>query len=308
MQPPRRERTASAQTQQQSVIVRYRDFVHRTAPAAVSLQHDDIERPALNSVARTLSIALALAVWFEADPAQARGTVDLQLVLAVDVSGSVDAREFELQMQGLAQAFRDQSIQAAIGRSGDLGVAVAVVQWSGGAEQTVAVDWTLVGDKADCEILAARIAATPRYFDGGDTSIGGAINFSRRQVQVSGFQGSRAVIDVSSDGGANQTIGKALTMRARDRAVGQGMTVNALAMLEEDPTLGRFYRDYVIGGAGSFVMVADSYADFAAAILEKLLREIGDRPIAGAEPMRPAKESLTAQGYLVDGPSTVDER
>lgn len=209
--------------------------------------------------------------------------VDLALVLAVDVSGSVDAREFELQMRGLAEAFLNPDVHAAIAQSPNRGVAVAVVQWSGGANQVLAVDWMVVHDTASSGALAKRIAQTPRHMRGGDTSIGGAINFAARLLDDSGFAGRR-VIDVSSDGGADQSTAKAIANRARNAAIDRGITVNGLAILTEDPDLDGFYRHNVIGGAGAFVMVAESYGDFAAAIVRKLLREIGERPMAGAEP------------------------
>ena len=213
--------------------------------------------------------------------------VDLELVLAVDVSSSVDDGEFDLQMRGLAAAFRHPSVAAAIAQGGHRGIAVALVQWAAGTEQLLGLDWTEVRGAAGAAVLARRIEVTPRLFVGGDTSLGGAITFAARQFENNGYRGLRRVIDVSGDGGAGQgqEVAKSISSRGRDLALAQGITINGLAILDEDPDLDVFYRNNVIGGAGAFVIAAESYRDFAAAMIEKLIREIGDRPLAEADPV-----------------------
>ena len=126
-----------------------------------------------------------------------------------------------------------------------------------------------------------EIDATPRYLIGGGTAIGGAIGFSAHQLRVNGFAGRRQVIDVSGDGRTNQGANPS---RARDEAVAEGITINGLAILNEDALVDRHYVANVIGGTGAFVMRADDYVDFADAMLEKLIKEIAGVPVAQLAP------------------------
>jgi len=203
--------------------------------------------------------------------------VDLELVLAVDASSSVSAAEFELQIQGLAQAFRDSRVLQAIRASGELGLAVSLVQWSGDRKQVLAVDWALVADPEAAAAFAERLAEVPRFVIGGGTAIGDALRFALGQLDGNDFRGRRRVIDVSGDGRANQGAQPATL---RDQAVDLGITINGLAILNEDAAVADYYRAQVIGGAGAFVMTANDYDSYASAILTKLLREIGGALIA----------------------------
>ena len=142
--------------------------------------------------------------------------VDLELILAVDASSSVSSEEFDLQMRGLAGAFRDPRVVAAIQASGDLGLAVGLMQWSDARKQFLAVDWTHVRDEAGAAALAEEIENTPRFLVGGGTAIGGALQFALRQLETNGYAGRRRVIDVSGDGRTNQGAHPA---RVRDKAV-----------------------------------------------------------------------------------------
>lgn len=225
-----------------------------------------------------LSLLLCLSCFPTAASAQA---VDLELVLAVDASSSVSSEEFDLQMHGLAEAFRDPRVAAAIQAGGDLGIAVAMVQWADNRRQFLAIDWTAIGDSATAEGFAEVIDRTPRFVVGGGTAIGGAIQFSVRELQRNSFEGRRQVIDLSGDGRANQGAQPA---DVRDRAVAAGVTINGLAILNEDPNIDTYYLYHVIGGTGAFVVTATSYEDFAAAMLEKLIREIAGVPVAGLPP------------------------
>jgi hypothetical protein len=215
--------------------------------------------------------------------------VDLELVLAVDASSSVSADEFDLQMRGLSEAFRHPGVIGAIRAGGDLGIAVSLVQWSDNRKQTVAVDWMAVTDEASALALSLEIENTPRFLVGGGTAIGGALQFSIRQFERNAFIGRRKVIDLSGDGRTNQG---SQPSKMRDRAVASGITVNGLAILNEDQTVDRYYRYNVIGGTGSFVMNADDYQDFARAILHKLIKEISGVPIASLRP--PTAPNLAA--------------
>lgn len=225
------------------------------------------------------AVALALAVFTIASPlAEAQELVDLELVLAIDVSSSVDDDEYFLQVYGLAQAFRNPDVVSAIESSTTGGIVVAVVQWSDANKQVLALDWTLVGDTMSALAFSEALLRTPRFVSGGQTSISGAIEFSRRLIEMNGYDGWRRTIDISGDGRANS--GPPPT-QARDRAVEAGITINGLAVLNEEPFVDRYFEHSVIGGESSFMIQAVDYDDFAAAMTEKLIREIGV-PLASA--------------------------
>jgi hypothetical protein len=205
------------------------------------------------------------------------GQVDLELVLAVDASSSVSAEEFDLQMHGLAEAFRNPEVLAAIQGTGDLGIAVTLIQWSDNRKQTTAVDWMAVRDETSALAFATEIESAPRYLVGGGTAIGGALQYAIRQFDTNPFEGVRRVIDVSGDGRANQG---SQPSDQRNLAVARGITINGLAILNEDPTVDSYYANNVIGGTGAFVMTANNYEDYGVAILSKLIKEIAGVPIA----------------------------
>ena len=171
--------------------------------------------------------------------------VSLELVLAVDTSSSVSIEEFDLQMRGFAGAFRDPTVIAAIGATGVNGIAVSMIQWSDNRRQQVAVDWMLLSDPASIEGFAEAIDSTPRFLDGGGTAIGGAIAFALSEMERNGYVGTRRVVDISGDGRANQG---AQPETLRDAAVLQGVTINGLAILNEDTSVDGYYRNSVIGG------------------------------------------------------------
>jgi len=210
--------------------------------------------------------------------------VDLELVLAIDVSTSVDAAEFELQRQGLSQAFLHPDVVGAVGAAGDLGIAVAVIQWSGQGRQHLSVNWAHITDAASAAGFAANIAAAPRSID-GMTAIGDAIDFSAAALTGNTYRGRRQVIDVSGDG----TGHAARSAAARDRAVARGITVNGLVIDNEDIDLGELakldvrahYANHVIGGFGAFLMNASDFIDFRTVIRRKLVREITGPATAG---------------------------
>ncbi len=222
--------------------------------------------------------ALLLATGLVSAAAQESGRrVDLELVLAVDASSSVSTAEFDLQIQGLARAFRDPQVLQAVRALGELGLAVSLVQWSGERKQVLAVDWTLVAGPEEANAFADQVAAVPRFVIGGGTAIAGALKFAMGQLDGNAFQGRRRVIDVSGDGRAN--LG-AQPASLRDQAVALGITINGLAILNEEVALAEYYRAQVIGGPGAFVITANDYQSYALAILAKLLREIAGALIA----------------------------
>jgi hypothetical protein len=231
--------------------------------------------PFLRRQVASLLVALAVLAATAGEirmPAKAASVeVDLALVLAVDCSYSVDAREFRLQIAGIAEAFRQKAIHDAIAR-GTLGrIAVAVVQWSDEMNQVVAVEWMLIDGPEAALALADIIAATPRKLAEGGTAIGTALQFSAAVVLTAPVETYRRVIDISSDGRNNRGI---RVSTARDEVVAKGITINGLAIINEWPTLDRYFEMQVVGGPFHFHMVANDYEAFAEAIYRKLLREI----------------------------------
>ena len=205
------------------------------------------------------------------------GAVDLLLVLAVDVSGSVNETRFVLQRDGYAAAFRDPQVLAAIRSGASEAIAVTVVQWTGPALQVVAVPWTRIADAASAEAFAGAIERAPRALFGGGTSISGAIDTGVALLFDSPFRAERRVIDVSGDGANNR--GRPATA-ARDDAVRAGIGINGLPILSLEPDLDRYYEANVIGGPGAFVVAAKTYETFADAVRRKLVLEIAASPLA----------------------------
>ena len=219
---------------------------------------------------RAVSVAL-LVVFATAASAAAQTAADLQLVLAVDASGSVDQVRFELQKRGYVAAFRHARVLQAIRSGPNQAIAVTMVQWTGPVMQVQVVGWTLVGDEESAAAFAAAIERAPRQLFGGGTSISGAIDHATTLFPKSPFRAGRRVIDVSGDGSNNR--GRPVTL-ARDEAVAAGIGINGLPILALEPDLDRYYYDSVIGGPGAFVIAAQSYETFGDAILKKLITEI----------------------------------
>ena len=212
--------------------------------------------------------------------------VDVQLVLAVDCSGSIDSDEFALQIRGYAAALTNPKVLNAI-RSGGIGaIAVTYVQWSGPLIHNQAVGWMVIKDEASATAFAAALSAAPRRIFGGGTSLSGAIDYALSLFPGSGFEAERRTIDVSGDGVNNSGRRPA---DARDEAVQAGLTINGLPILTDVATLDRYYAENVIGGPGAFVMPAKDFASFADAILGKLIREVADGATAPRPPGRTAQ-------------------
>lgn len=205
--------------------------------------------------------------------------VDLELVLAVDTSGSVDDDEYALQVSGIARAFRDPEVVAAIA-AGPLGrIAVTVSFWAESQLPKQSLAWLIIADAADADAFAARLESLPRAAPVGGTGIGRGVIYSVRLMQDNGLNGLRRVIDVSGDG--RETPFRYFSVppeQARAYAAANGVTVNGLAILADEPDLERYYRDSVIVGPGAFTLAADDFAAFAEAMRRKLIREIRYRP------------------------------
>lgn len=226
----------------------------------------------LHAAAAGVALALGLA-----SGQAAAVPVALELSLLIDVSGSVDATEYNLQMNGYVQAFQSASVQAAIaGRAG--GIAVNLIQWSGAGEQVQSVGWTHITNGAEANAFAAavnavRVAGNPF---GGLTAPGSAINFATPLFN-NNFEGDRQVIDVSGDGEQNDG---ATTATARNAALAAGVdAINGLAI--GGASLVTWYNNNIKGGPTGFVLQADSFADFASTVEQKIGREIAQVPEPG---------------------------
>lgn len=228
----------------------------------------------------------ALVVLLPIGTARAAG-VDLEIVLAADVSRSIDDGEFELQRKGYAAALTDPRVLKAIQATRNGAIGVCFVEWSGEDDQEVVLDWTLIRDEEDGAAAAAAILKAPRSFT-GRTSISAAIEFAKARFSKAQFgnakwPGARRIIDISGDGTSNS--GPALT-DARDQAVAAGITVNGLAIINEQPNSGysahthppgglpNYYRQNVIGGPSAFLIVVKNFNSFADAMANKLTKEI----------------------------------
>lgn len=223
------------------------------------------------------SVLLGLAGGIAADSAEAEVPVDLELILAIDSSDSVDGREYALQVGGLADAFRDPAVHRAIS-DGPLGsIAVTVIEWSGRYQQVIQVPWTRLDGAAAANAFAGQVGGLRRAFEEGVTSISGALDFAAEQFAGNGFVSARRVIDISSDGVQNQ--GRRIDL-ARESTLARDVTINALVILNEMPDLQEYFGERVIGGFGAFVVVANDYPDYPEAIRRKLLREIGQVPVS----------------------------
>jgi hypothetical protein len=229
------------------------------------------------------AVAASLVVMALARPAHAQAT-DLLLVLAADVSRSIDEAEFALQRKGYSAAVTDPRVLAAI-RGGATGsIAICFIEWSGAGEQNVVADWTVIHDEEDAGGFAAMIVAAPRSFI-GRTSISGAIDFAMERFATAQPRASRRIIDISGDGTNNS--GRPST-DARDHAVAQGVTINGLAIINDKPNPGYsfhtqppgglpdWYRQNVIGGPGAFLRVVEDFRSFADAMTNKLVSEIAE--------------------------------
>jgi hypothetical protein len=220
--------------------------------------------------------------------------VDMLLVLAADVSRSIDDVEFNLQRKGYAAAMTDPQVLRAIVGGRNHAIAVTFIEWSGAVDQNVVVDWTVVRDEEAAGGVAATMLAAPRSFL-GRTSISAAIDFAMERFAASPAEADKRIIDISGDGTNNS--GRAVD-EARDQAVAAGVTINALAIINTQANPGyafhtqppgglpKYFEENVIGGPGAFLLKVDNFDTFAAAITRKLVTEI-----AGAPP-RPQTASL----------------
>lgn len=224
--------------------------------------------------------ALGLCGFLAATIALRAAACDLALVLAVDVSGSVDAEEFRIQMQGIADGLRDPYVGSALIEAE---AAVTVIQWTGSNRQTVTLPWRHLRSPVDLFSFAEDVANAQRRWRNFSTAIGEALMFSARHFDEVPECGRR-VIDVSGDGSSNEGIAPKFV---REELTALDVTVNAIVIEGAEPDLTRFFRDNVIWGAGSFVITARGFDDYPYRMRLKLQRELS---IPVAESLRSSKE------------------
>lgn len=229
---------------------------------------------------RTLLAAAGVAAGLRS--ARAEEAVDVSLVMAVDVSRSIDEDEARLQREGYRVAVADPVVVAAI-RGGMIGaVGIAYVEWAGIEYQRTVIPWRRIATQADADAWAAELATAPRASLSW-TSISGAIRHSRQVMEECPWEATRKVIDVSGDGVNNSGPP---ADHQRDAAIAEGITINGLPIINDRPTFGRlppvplddYYRENVIGGNGHFMIVAEDFESFGVAVKRKLIREIAGLP------------------------------
>jgi hypothetical protein len=234
-------------------------------------------------------LALFVLILARMPAARADDNVDLLLVLAVDVSRSIDQTKFLLQRDGYAAAVSNRGVLDAIAAGPHQKIALNFVEWSGFGAQKLVIDWTVIDGATAARRFGDQVVEAPRCF-ADRTSISGGIEFAAAQLERSPFKAARHVIDVSGDGtnNAGRDVGA-----ARDAVVATGTIINGLVILTNSQLLfnaehtnppgglEKYYRENVIGGPGAFVMVAENFEDFGRAIVKKLIAEIAAAPAPG---------------------------
>lgn len=256
-------------------------------------------------VLRATLLLLLLAVGLAAPAAHTAERVDLLLVLASDISRSVTEDKFRLQRRGYAAAITNPRVLEAARSGPHRRIAVAFVEWSGALSQQVVIGWTVIDGPGAARAFAGRLLEAPRAFV-GRTAIGAGIDFAVALIARAPYFAERQTIDVCGDGTNN--AGRDV-MQARDDAVARGININGLVILSENPApwyrnpqhtqppggLEAYYRTHVIGGPGSFVMVARNFDSFGDAIVKKMIAEVARaRPLTLYSQARiPGHESVT---------------
>lgn len=264
-------------------------------------------RGAIRSALLAASVLALFTLSSSAPASPAAEQVDLKLVLATDVSGSINDEEFELQRQGTADAFMDPGVVKSI-QSGALGrIAVAMFDFSSPEYDKVVLDWHIIRDTASATAFAKEVRDSPRT-PGRRTSVSSALELGSTLIEASAADivATRRVIDVSGDGPNND--GNSMR-EVHDRVIGQGIVVNGLPVMDDNangyfPNLDKYYAACVAGGRGSFVVVAHSFRDFGAAMRHKLILEVsGIAPASKFAKFAPAGKSLLTKVAMPGGPS-----
>ena len=221
-----------------------------------------------------------MLLWLAGAPGAAAEDIvtDLEIVLAVDASGSVDADEFLLQLGGIAASFRDPEVLRAISRGPVGRIAANMVLWAEHNVPKQMTGWFVIASQSDAERFAAAVTGFPRKVTGA-TGMGEGLAAALRALEANGIQSPRQVVDISGDGAETPARDYVVMMpQARMMAYSRGVTVNGLAIVGSEPGLERWYADHVLAGRGSFLEIARGYGDFATAMRKKLLQEIDRTP------------------------------
>jgi hypothetical protein len=247
----------------------------------LDIERGDVMEAVMTGLVRCM-LALVALVLTTLPSAQAGEQVDLLLVLASDVSRSVDHPKFLLQREGYAAAISDPQVIDAVKSGPHQRIAICFVEWSGFGAQKLVIDWSLIDGPAAGRKFGDQLLELPRSF-ADRTSISGGIEFALAQLERAPFESSRRTIDVSGDGTNN--AGRDVRL-ARDEAVAKGIVINGLVILSERPVpwnaehtnpaggLEKYYQENVVGGPGAFVLVAENFNSFGRAIVKKLIAEI----------------------------------
>jgi hypothetical protein len=232
-------------------------------------------------LAPLLALALALALTLGAGPAAAQ-VYRLALSLGLDVSSSVDSREYALQREGLAAALSAPDVQAAFLAVPGHHVALHIYEWSGRSQQVTRQDWAEIRDAADLDAVAAGLRAQGRSYAQFPTALGFAMGYGARALEQQPFC-SQHTLDISGDGTNNDGFAPEV---ARREFPFEGVTVNGLVIGANWETLARYFGRFVIQGPGAFVETAQEYTDFERTMRRKLLRELGIGAVSWLEPER----------------------
>ena len=238
---------------------------------------------------RRTALVGSLAALATAQTAKAATPVDLQLVMAVDVSRSIDEVEAELQRRGYIEAMTNERVIDAILSGENKGIGVCYVEWAGTHYQQTVIDWMQIDSARTARRFSEKLAESPRTSQSW-TAVGQGLIYSAKRFEDSPFTSKRRIIDISGDGRTNDGPPAELV---RDRLVADGIVINGLPVMMNrnslgrppDSTLDKYYEENVVGGPGSFMIVAANFDDFGRAVRSKLIREISSRDVpAGPSP------------------------
>ncbi len=257
---------------------------------------------------RMRKLLLACCAFLSAvGPVRAAEKVDVELVLAVDVSLSMSPQELDIQRRGYAAALTDAQVLGAVASGYHGRIAVTYFEWAGASSHHVVVPWTVLATRDDAARIAARLSASPPN-SARRTSISAALDFAADLFAESGFEGVKHVVDVSGDGPNNQG---APVEAARAALIAQGVTINGLPLMTtggyaspyDVQNLDRYYADCVIGGPGAFIMPVNDWSQFPEAIRRKLVMEL-----AGVVPEKEGKQPILLAAAVPTSDCLVGEK
>lgn len=226
----------------------------------------------------SFKVALAALLLSTSSAAYSVTQVDIELQLLLDISGSIDSSEYDLQLLGYQAAFESDNVQNAIINGSEGQIAVQLIMWSGPNQQSVMIDWTLVDSAASADTLAADIAAIARPFSGW-TAIGEAIEYAYPLFEDNGFEGFDQIMDISGDGTNNSGVAPGI---ASDNAIADGVdTINGIVITTNQNVVDQ-YLDEVVNGETPFLLAPGNFDDFQTSIENKIVAEISGTSPTGA--------------------------